>query len=201
MQRLSSRLTLAALLAAALVAAAPPPAAAQTYVYSVKYVCGFNRSNVGFNDFGGMQGEATVKAGNYATDINIVNFNPAALANISKRLLVLYDGTQLVPPVAREPRTVAPVGGEALPLVGLNATMDDCNKLYQLAGIPLINPPPLVIGFLEIFSSQPLDVTAVYTAEICTDWTAVGPDNMCSSPESGGGVSIDVEHVTERRLP
>jgi hypothetical protein len=192
----------AALLAAALVVlAAPAPAEAQNFAYSVKYVCGFNRNNVGFDNFGFAIGEATVKAGNYATDINIMNFDPAIPANVTKRLLVLYDALKPIPPVGREPNVVGPIGGEAIFLPQLNATMDDCNKLYQLAGIALMNPPPLLIGYLWVISNRPLDITAVYTAEICTDWTFVGPDFMCSNANSGGGLSIHVEQIRERRLP
>lgn len=199
-----SRLAFVAALACAVVAllaAAPPPAEAQTFSYSVKFVCGFNRTNIGFDDFGSMRGEATVKSGNYATDINIMNFDPAIPANVTKRVLVLYDSNQPIPPVGREPKTVGPIGGETIVLPPFNATMDDCNKIYTLAGIALVNPPPLVIGFLVVTSDRPLDVTAVYTAEICTDWTTVGPDFMCTSPNSGGGLSIDVEQIRERRLP
>lgn len=181
--------------------ASAPAAEAQTWAYSAKFVCGFNRSNIGFDDNGAQVGEATVKSGNYATEINIMNFDQAIPANVSKRILVVYDGMQPVPPVGREPKTVGPIGGEALVLPAINATMDDCNKLYQLAGIPLFNPPPLLIGFLYISSDRPLDVTAVYTAQICTDWPIVGPDFMCTNQNSGGGLSIHVEQIRERRLP
>ena len=178
------------------------PAGAQTYSYAAKFVCGFNRSNVGHGGVPGeIGGEATVKLGNYATEINI--FNPSPDANLDKRVLVLYDDQAPWPPVGREPNIVFPTGGEAIPLPNFAATMDDCNKIYQLVGIPLFVPPPLLIGFLVIQSDQPLDVVAVYTTEICSDWTVLGANGMCNNANGsfGAGLSIDVEQVAERVLP
>lgn len=180
---------------------AAQPAAAQTYSYAAKFVCGFNRSNAGYGVPGEFGGEAIVKIGNYATEINI--FNPSPDADISKRVLVLYDDQAFWPPVGREPNIVFPTGGEAIPLPNFAATMDDCNKIYQLLGIPLFVPPPLLVGFLVIQSNQPLDVVAVYTTEICSDWTILGANGMCTNGNGsfGAGLSIDVEQVAERRLP
>ena len=84
------------------------PAAAQTYSYAAKFVCGFNRSNIGHGVPGEFSGEATVKLGNYATEINI--FNPSPDANLNKRVLVLYDDQMAWPPVGREPNIVFPTG-------------------------------------------------------------------------------------------
>lgn len=181
----------------------PPEAEAQPslpfYSYAVKFVCGFNSSNIGFSSTGAPVGEATVKIGNYATEINI--YNPQRLeANLQKRVLILYRGDAAIPPIGREPATVGPSGGEGIVLPFFRATMDDCNKIYQLAGIPLANPPIPLIGFLVIQSSREIDVTGVYTAELCSDWrlSPVGAANVCTAAAGqnyGVSLSIDVEQV------
>lgn len=191
--------------AAALAVSLVPPApkaeaqpAVPFYSYAAKFVCGWNRSNVGFDSAGASIGEATVKIGNYATEINI--YNPQLSdQNIEKQVLILYRSDVGVPPIAREPNTVPRSGGEAIPLPVFHGTMDDCNKLYQMAGIPLVNPPVMVIGYLVIQSPRELDVTAVYTAELCSDFRfGAGPANMCynaAGPNYGVTLSIDVEQV------
>lgn len=173
------------------------------FSYAVKFVCGFQRNNVGVpigpvpsNQFG----EPVVKAGNYATDINI--FNPGNDNAIWKRVLLLVDEGQ---PVGREPAYVQPIGGEDIGLPSTSATFDDCNKILNMIG----RPPStgLNIGFLQIKSNEPLDVTAVYTAEICSDMVLRGATG-CSTPPSnqgmaafGAGLSIDVESVYGRLVP
>ncbi len=185
---------------------AQPAAAKLQYSYAVKFVCGFNRSNVGMLSDGSWGGEATVKSGNYATEINI--FNPSQENYLRKKVLFVVREDR---PVGREP-DYAPVTVEDwIILPNCTATMDDCNRIAELyyggpAAVP--TPLPLFIGFLVIESSYELDVTAVYTAEACSDWITVGGAAMCSSPPGipgvaafGVGISIDVEQIEGRKIP
>ncbi len=179
--------------------------AAPTYSYAVKFVCGFNKSNVGILSNGAQGGEATVKSGNYATEINI--FNPSPDANIRKKFIhVVKEGV----PGGREPNFSGPAIHDFIALPNCAATMDDCNRFAELfyGGPALVPTPlPLFIGFLVIESDQELDVTAVYTAEACSDWVVVGGAAMCSTPPGipgvaafGVGISIDVEQIPGRLL-
>ena len=207
------------LAAALLLSALPQPVAAQvvqpidplnppegTYSYAVKFVCGFQRSNTGLlsQDDGTFLsfGEPTVKAGNYATDINI--FNPGLDTEVDKKvLLVVEDGI----PVGREPRVVEPVAFDSIGLGSCQATMDDCNRIAEL--FPPPSPFSLRIGFLVLTSKQPLDVTAVYTAELCSDFVLTGnPGTMCSTPYTffnispfSTSLSIDVEQIDGKFIP
>lgn len=184
---------------------APPPEKAEaqvgSYSYAVKFVCGFNRSNIGTYTVGAVTqniGEATVKLGNYATEINI--FNPQVGGfDIKKKVVVLYRGDSVPPHIGREPNTRGPSGSEGVFLDSCFATMDDCNKIYELAGIPIVNPPILTIGFLQVQSPREVDVTAVYTAELCSDQRlAGGAANLCNvaaGQNYGVSLSIDVEQI------
>lgn len=184
---------------------APPPAITEAqpgpgfYSYAAKFVCGWNRSNVGFDQpTTSPNGEATVKLGNYATEINI--FNPQYYDfEIKKRVIVLYRSDAPFPPIGREPNVIRESGGESIPLPTLHGTMDDCNKIYQMAGIPIVNPPTLIIGWLVIAAEREIDVTGVYTAELCSDFRfGLGAGNMCynaGNPNYGVSLSIDVEEV------
>ncbi len=169
------------------------------YSYAAKYVCGWNPSNIGFlSPTASPRGEATVKLGNYATEINI--YNPQQRdQEIKKRVIVLYRSDAIFPPIGREPNVLTEIGGEVITLPVFHATLDDCNQLYQLAGIPVVNPPILIIGYLVIQSPQELDVTAVYTAELCSDQRlAGGAANLCNvavGQNYGVSLSIDVEQV------
>jgi hypothetical protein len=149
-------------------------------VYSVKFVCGVQPIVT-------TPGEPPVKPGNYATDINIHNFkNSTTSVKITKKTIVLVRGTT----VRREPTVTAPAGiTESVSLPTRNATMDDCNKIAQLAGIPLATPQTLFIGFLQIDSSDEVAVTAVYTAEV--------PGPVGAAPT---GISQSVERI-EGEIP
>ncbi len=159
---------------------APIPLPTALYSYAVKYVCGLQRPTV-------EPGEPPVKAGNYATEVNI--FNPQGTLNpVRKRVLVLVDQGK---PVGREPDQVKARGFDAIRLGPMNATMDDCNRLWQLV-YPNVPPPvamPLMIGYLVLHSTQPLDVRAVYTA------ATPGEPGIRHS-----GISIDVEAVQPIRI-
>lgn len=172
-----------------------------TYSYAVKFVCGFQRGNTGLlvtSDGLISSGEPTVKAGNYATDINI--YNPGNDVEVQKKVLFLVeDGI----PVGREPKFVEPRAFDEIGLPSCTATMDDCNRINELA--PPSNPFALRIGYFVITAKQALDVTAVYTAELCSDWLTMGPGSMCSTPPALGGfstsISIDVEQIDAKFIP
>lgn len=198
----------AALLAAVLLQPAPEAQAQDkgfVFSYAAKFVCGFNASNLGVGEPGKIGGEAIVKLGNYATDINI--YNPNTDTHVQKKLLILYNSQTHFPPQGREPNVVTPVAFDFLGLGNSQATMDDCNRIYQLlfGGLPGITPPPLLIGFLVIETQVPVNVTTVYTAELCSDYMT-DPDTRefeCrQSPDRdyGVGLSIDVEEVTGTRI-
>ncbi|MCH9650165.1 MAG: hypothetical protein K0U98_18150 [Deltaproteobacteria bacterium] len=187
-------------------ARAPADAEGFTYSYAVKFVCGFQPVNGELSPDGDQyQGEATLKLGNYATDINI--FNPGLIegdvANIRKKIVVLdYKSDNR----GREPEYQKADTVDFIELPSCAATMDNCNRLYQLAlGFVPPTPPPPMIGFLILQSDKELDVTSVYTSEICSDWVLpplAGGSFMCSNGNGiwGAGMSIDVETIEGRRL-
>ena len=132
-----------------------PPVPVQRWNYAVKFVCGLQRPVQ-------EPGETIVKAGNYATEINI--FNPFTLQTpIRKRVILLVDEGKAI---GREPEQQGPRGFDRIALNPSFATMDDCNRLWILThpGLPLPLPMPLTIGFLVLDSPRELDVDAVYTA-------------------------------------
>src|SRR3954452_15158975 len=100
------------------------------YSYAVKFVCGYNPSNVGVTTTSTgqqiQQGEATVKIGNYATEINIFNFNvdttfPTDVI-IGKSVILLVEKGL---PVGREPKVASAVAFDGITLKSQEATMDD----------------------------------------------------------------------------
>jgi hypothetical protein len=142
------------------------------YVYAVKFVCG-DQPECGCEC-------APVRPGTYATEINVYN-GDCADARVALRVIPLVLSGA---PVGRAPNVVPgrPANGVALP--SGSATMLDCCRLTELLlGAAAPAPGPLSIGYLELVSSVPLDVTAVYTA------TA-----------TGGGPSIQVLPVTARAV-
>ena len=186
----------------ALVLAAAVPAAARaqvTYVYAVKYVCGYNPVNVGLSLAGNKEGEPTVKLGNYATDVNIVN--PTSLdASVRKSVLLLNRSGF---PIGREPNFVSANWFDGILLPPLTATMDDCNRIAELMfGNPVPTPLPLLIGFLVLESQVELDVTAVYTAQACGNWlfSPFFLECLVTGANQPQGVSsaIEVEQITPK---
>ena len=144
----------------------------RSFVYSVKFICG-EQPACGC--------ECTpVQPGRYATEINIHNFGLKPV-EIQKRFIpVVLAGA----PIGREPRSVGPRAEDKIALPPQAATMDDCCRIGELLfGGEAASPLPITIGFLEITSSGPIAVTAVYTA--------TGLDSA--------GVSIAVEQITPRR--
>lgn len=185
--------------------------AKEQYVYSVKYVCGFNPNNIGIsNDFTKKEGEPPVKFGNYATEVNILwpeIYLGDQNAFVFKHIVSLVEAGK---PVGREPRVIdARQYVDSVQLRGLQGTMDDCNRIIELltGGVP--TPMPLYIGYFVITSTHELEVTAVYTAEVCTNWTTSDGTPLPASLDcidaiknstSGAGISIDVEHIPGRKL-
>lgn len=178
------------------------------YIYSVKFVCGYNNTNVGLTGalLNQSAGEPTVKFGNYATDINIYNFNiygtPTGLGYtvLEKSVILLVDRGV---PVGREPRTVMPVYSETLDLPFNGATMDDCNRIAEMIWGFVPTPFPLTIGFLVVGSTDEVDITAVYTAETCSNWLYSPVKLEClntAGNQQGLGVSIDVRQVNGHQI-
>jgi hypothetical protein len=195
-----------------LLALAGAQAASAKYIYSyaVKFVCGYNPTNLGVttNSAGQQfaQGEPTVKFGNYATDINIFNFNVDPTvptdAIIQKNLILLVDRGQ---PVGREPKVAATVTVDNITLKSQEATMDDCNRIGELlfgsGNIP--TPFPLTIGFLVIQSTVELDITGVYTSQACSNWVVSSGKLDCldsTGRQQGVSSAIDVHQITGHKL-
>ena len=193
-------------------AGAQAASAKYLYSYAVKFVCGYNDSNIGYTTNADgteiRQGEASVKFGNYATEINIFNFNVNAEqptdAIIQKNAIILVDKGR---PVGREPRIVSINNSvsDGITLKTQEATMDDCNRIGELLWGPgnIPNPFPLTIGFFVIQSTVELDVTAVYTSQVCSNWVNSPPKMECldsSGKQQGVSSAIDVRQVTGHRL-
>lgn len=144
-----------------------PPCA--SFLYSVKFVCGVQPD---------CKCECeTVQPGKYATQIGIHNYS-AKEVEIRKRFVpVVLAGA----PAGREPRVATVQAEEKIILPAHSATMDDCCRIAELLfGAKTSSSIPLTIGFLEITSTQELNVTAIYTA----------------SNLSSGSLSIDVEQIS-----
>jgi hypothetical protein len=172
----------AALLSAARAQAqvGPIPVPLFKWTYTVKFVCGLQPPVQ-------QPGETIVKPANYATEVNI--FNPMNVATpIRKRVILLVEKGE---PIGREPAQQGPRGFDNINLNRGYATMDDCNRLWQLTHPtqPLPMPMPLTIGFLVLDSPRELDVDAVYTA---------GTPGFAGAVNHG--ISIDVERVPGRRV-
>jgi hypothetical protein len=180
------------------------------YSYAVKFVCGYNDSNVGITTLPtGLEvrtGEPSVKFGNYATEINVFNFNVDPTvptdAIIGKNVILLVDKGR---PVGREPKLASTIVTDGITLKSQEATMDDCNRIGELlwgpAGIP--SPFPLTIGFLIIQSTVELDVTAVYTSQACSNWVVSNAKLDCldtTGRQQGVSSAIDVNQITGHKL-
>lgn len=194
-----ARIGRAALLMAVLAGAVEvQPAAAQTgpvfptasryyWSYAAKFVCGLQPP---LQTAAGQQGlgEPVVKPGNYATEINIHNYMYREVP-LRKKVVLLVKDTQ---PIGREPESQGPTAFDRIVLKPDWATMDDCNRIWQLlnpnAQLPAVMP--LMVGYLVIISPVDLDVDAVYTAQV--------PGRVEAGKEPTG-ISIDVERVTGKR--
>ncbi len=183
--------------------------AKEQYVYSVKFVCGYNPTNVGLLASGVRAGEPPVKFGNYATEINIVwpeiyLTDPTTTGDrvfIFKHLVVLVDQGR---PVGREPNVAPPKAyADSIQLTTLSATMDDCNRIAELLWGAVPTPFPLTIGYLVLTSTHEIDVTAVYTSQACSNWLQSPTALECLDPSgrpASVSSSIDVERIPGRKL-
>ena len=187
-------------------AAASDAVAKEQYAYSVKFVCGYQDSNVGVsNDAAARkEGEPSVKFGNYATEINILwpeIYLGDQQAYVFKHLTVLVDRGR---PVGREPKVAtAKAYVDSIQLPSLGATMDDCNRIAELLWGAVPTPYPITIGYLTLTSTHELEVTAVYTSQACSNWSSTGTTSLsCLRADGEGSVSnsIDVEKVEGRKL-
>ena len=147
-----------------------PPCA---FVYSVKFVCGV-QPDCGCEC-------SSVQPGQYATEINIHNFNFKDVEVTKSFIPVVLAGA----PAGRQPHTAKSLADDKITLPRQTATMEDCCRITELLfGGPATSPLPLTIGFLELTASAEIAVTAVYTTSGLTP----------------GGVSISVEQIAGRRL-
>jgi hypothetical protein len=139
------------------------------YHYVAKFVCGVNE----------VPDElcSPVRPGRYSTEINIYN-GYCSEALIEKRITPVVLNSEAI---GREPRFGKEMAQDRIELPPFTATMDDCCRLAELLKQNPVGP--LMIGFLEIVSTVPLTVTAVYTA------TGLRDD----------AVSIEVEQIHEIR--
>lgn len=164
--------------------------------YSVKFVCGVSRGSAQF----GEQGEPPVKPGNYATEINIHNYTYRDVG-IRKKVLILVgppEGAPTAPPriLGREPNSVKP--REQLDTIILGpdgATMDDCNRIWQIIHPDVPLPPvyPLTIGYLVLISRVDLDVDAVYTSQALSSLQA-------GAAPVFNGMAMEVERIPGKRV-
>lgn len=168
------------------VAAQPLNQSSGSISFATKFVCGYQKPQWPEG------GEPPVKPGNYATEINIFNYNTISV-NVRKQVLLLVRDTN---PIGREPNFVPVSVTDGITLPPGTATMDDCNRIWRLLnpGTPIPTPMPLMIGYLNIISTQGPDLTvnAVYTAGV------PGPNTAGTPPQN---VSIDVENVVGKRVP
>ncbi|HEV7666902.1 MAG TPA: hypothetical protein VGS22_00135 [Thermoanaerobaculia bacterium] len=196
------------ILCVALIAAlllAPAASAKVQYTYAVKFVCGYNGTNIGVTD-SGPAGEPPVKLGNYATEVNLVwpeIYLTDQQAHVEKHVILLVDRGKVV---GREPSVVTPSAYDTITLPSLGATMDDCNRLAFLLWGTVPTPFPITIGYLVLQSTHEIDVTAVYTSQVCSAYalnTATAPKFECldaSGKFQGVSNSIDIERIPGRIL-
>lgn len=150
------------------------PVMAQTPVmFSVKFVCGTQTPSPN-------NPERTVRPGSYATDINIHNYHPQADVTLEKRVILLVRGNDAI---GREPSVRGPSNPETITLRPGQATMDDCLAIRRMAGVL---GDTLIVGFLQIKSTNTLNVVGVYTV---------------TPPSANSPTSIDVESFTGKTLP
>jgi hypothetical protein len=150
---------------------APQEKPAGLVSYSVKFVCGLQDSEE--LELG------MVRPGVYATEINIHNYHDTRVAVRKHVLPLVVKGKAR----GREPEFVRVHAQDAIVLPPDTATMDDSFRIGELVyGTPPPQPLPLTIGYLEILSTLPLAIDAVYTV----------------SDREGRTVAIDVERVEGR---
>ena len=144
-------LGIAALTVASGLSLTPATAEAQQFLYSVKFLCGQQTTAPGPPPI-----EPAVKPGNYATAVNIHNFQNREVPIRKKAVIARPQG---------QPRGAISgfVGDLLIPNQALEV---DCSNIVAL--FPPDPPLPAFIkGFVEIISPVELSVVAVYTAQTC----------------------------------
>lgn len=147
-----------------------PAVQAQTtlFAYSAKFVCGPPR------------GDLPVVRGTYATTVNIHNPHFQEV-NFRKKAVIALPQRDPRGPISEFVRE----GLKADEALGV-----DCRDIRDLFG-PAIPLPPLIEGFVVIYSPVQLDVVAVYTAR---HRSGVAPN------DSNEVETMDVEEVTPKRV-
>ena len=168
------------------------------YKYPAKLVCGLqdDPSNLRLTE------------GFYATAINILNPNQRT-ATFTKKLALTF------PPDEQKPGEVINISRDRLRSdEALEVDCEDLKKTVFASGLPA----SYLKGFVIITSTQPLDVTGVYTTRsVDREHCAKAPDRGCCSnhgtehccgkkvetichPKPGKHSSIDVEQITGRKV-
>lgn len=101
--------------------------------YTAKVVCGEVPDNLG---------DWPVAPGFYKTVVNVRN-NTEAEVNVDKHLSLAFREMQ---PLGREPGMVPDEWQDQILLPPHSSTMDDCERIYQLTGLP---PGTFLEGYLE----------------------------------------------------
>jgi hypothetical protein len=158
-----------------------PPGGRVIWNFAAKFVCG--ELAPGRTE----PGESPVKPGNYATEINIHNPHYLGRVDILKKVLLLVERGE---PVGREPRTAQPRVVEPFALGDDEATMDDCNRIWEMLypGTPPPTPMPLMIGYLVVLSPVNLDIVDLMTVQ----GSSVDIESI--------GISLDQEIVVGKRV-
>ena len=158
--------------------------------YSAKFVCGVQP----IGQPGALRGEPPVKPGNYATSINIHNYNYKPFV-IRKKFIVLVENTNVI---GREPPFGQPQGPRQITYADIGpdfAMMEDCNSIYMTVNQTTTLPAtmPLMEGYVVVISPLDLDIDTVFTAEV------PGVINPVGTGEPNG-ISIDVERIPGKRV-
>jgi hypothetical protein len=190
----------ASLCLASWVGAQQPAAVPQEAIYSIKFLCGFESEPT--PSLFPSPSEPPVKPGNYATAVNIINFHTFAV-HICKVAVVAN------PESCSEPNP--PEGNACNTFLGIRSGISlapeqtfevDCNDIVNLFGGPSSALPSFIKGFVEIVVlpqtglslSNPLNVTAVYSAQQCV--TPTGKPCTNQNPLFPGGVRVVPETST-----
>jgi uncharacterized repeat protein (TIGR01451 family) len=133
--------------------------------YMINFTCGYQP--------GVEVGEPPVKAGNYATSINIHNYSVQPIT-YSRRPSLYYSELESV-----RPPLIDRLASEIPPQSVLEI---NCNDVWKQAGV---SPDVFIKGMIDIGLDAKLPVVAVFTTSI------VDPMDIT---ETGAGISIDVEY-------
>ncbi|ETX00347.1 MAG: hypothetical protein ETSY1_11500 [Candidatus Entotheonella factor] len=139
---------LSAVAAFSMILSVSAASAQDVWSYSVKFVCGAAQTDP--------REIPIVEPGFYATEINIHNYRPEPVEIRKQVILIVQDNEA----VGREPNFVGVSGEDGIALPPNTATMDDCLRIREIAGVDTSN---LTIGYLVLQSTQEINVDAVYT--------------------------------------